>query len=65
LFRGSVGKWDFPSGEQRGLRETVISLIESLPEDTFVYPSHGEATTIGDEKAMNGFYRFCKAKGLF
>lgn len=65
LFRGSVGKWDFPSGDQRVLRETVISLIESMSEDTIVYPSHGEATTIGDEKAMNGYYRFWKTKGLF
>lgn len=46
------GRTDFPTGNLRELKKTLKKLF-ALPENTFVYPGHGIATTIGDEKNRN------------
>jgi glyoxylase-like metal-dependent hydrolase (beta-lactamase superfamily II) len=55
LFRGSVGRTDFPGGDQallfRGIRDKLLT----LPPDTVVYPGHGPVTTVRQEKRFNPF----------
>jgi glyoxylase-like metal-dependent hydrolase (beta-lactamase superfamily II) len=55
LFRGSIGRTDFPGGSHalllRGIREKLFS----LPDDTVVYPGHGPVTKVGYEKRTNPF----------
>ena len=46
------GRTDFPTGNLRELKKSLKRLF-ALPENTFVYPGHGIATTIGDEKGDN------------
>jgi glyoxylase-like metal-dependent hydrolase (beta-lactamase superfamily II) len=57
LFRGGIGRWDLPGGDGdlllRGIREKLLV----LPDATEVWPGHGGATTIGEEKASNPFLR--------
>ncbi len=55
LFRGSVGRTDFPDGDFETLRESIHSQLFTLPDDTIVYPGHGPTTTIADEKRSNPF----------
>ena len=55
LFQGSIGRTDFPGGDHEGLLRSVSQVLFALPEDTVVYPGHGPATTIGDEKKSNPF----------
>lgn len=55
LFAGSVGRMDFPTGSQAQMMESIHKLLSQLPEDTEVYPGHGETTTIGYEKRYNPF----------
>lgn len=55
LFAGSVGRTDFPGGSFPRLRQGILERLFVLPEDTIVYPGHGEATTIGEEKRFNPF----------
>ncbi|HVF10241.1 MAG TPA: MBL fold metallo-hydrolase [Abditibacteriaceae bacterium] len=54
LFRGSVGRTDLPGCSPGQLQESLHQLC-SLPDATRVLPGHGEATTIGFEKATNPF----------
>lgn len=57
LFRGSVGRTDLPGGDFATLERSIRSQLYTLPDETVVYPGHGEPTTIGQEKASNPFVR--------
>ncbi len=54
LFRGSVGRTDTVDGSYEDIIRSVKELSK-LPEDTAVYPGHGETTTIGEEKRNNQY----------
>lgn len=55
LFFESVGRTDFPTGDAGELRTSIMEKLYKLPDETEVYPGHGDATTIGHEKAYNPF----------
>jgi glyoxylase-like metal-dependent hydrolase (beta-lactamase superfamily II) len=55
LFRGSIGRYDFPGSDGRLLFQGIRTKLFSLPDDTVVYPGHGPVTTIGHEKRTNPF----------
>lgn len=57
LFAGSVGRTDFPGGDDRVLGESLVRLA-GLPGQTAVYSGHGPQTTIRQEKATNPFLRY-------
>ncbi|MHC1790356.1 MBL fold metallo-hydrolase [Solidesulfovibrio sp.] len=56
LFYRSIGRTDFAGGDYDVLLGAVASEIFSLPDKTLVYPGHGPATTVGDEKRHNPFF---------
>jgi hydroxyacylglutathione hydrolase len=55
LFRGSIGRFDFPGGDGEALLEGIRTKLFTLPDDTVVYPGHGPATTTGREKRSNPY----------
>lgn len=55
LFACSVGRTDFPGGSSRQLISSVRDKLFKLPEDTLVFPGHGEQTSIKFEKSHNPF----------
>ena len=55
LFKGSVGRTDFPDGSFEQLRDAIEQKLFPLPDDTIVLPGHGEPTTIGHERRYNPF----------
>ena len=55
LFAESVGRSDFPTGSTGTLIRSIQDKLFLLPDDTRVYPGHGESTTIGHEKQYNPF----------
>jgi glyoxylase-like metal-dependent hydrolase (beta-lactamase superfamily II) len=56
LFAGSIGRTDLPGGDTdallRAVKEKMFTLADELP----VYPGHGPATTLGEEKRSNPFF---------
>ncbi|MDE3248579.1 MAG: MBL fold metallo-hydrolase [Bacteroidota bacterium] len=55
LFRMSVGRTDLPGGNHEQLMQSIREQLFVLPDETLVYPGHGEPTTIGFEKRNNPF----------
>jgi glyoxylase-like metal-dependent hydrolase (beta-lactamase superfamily II) len=55
LFQGSVGRTDLPGGDWDTLLASIGGLVDSLSEDTTVYPGHMGVTSLGAERATNPF----------
>ncbi|UCE04809.1 MAG: MBL fold metallo-hydrolase, partial [bacterium] len=56
IFAGSIGRTDLPKGNYQTLIHSVETKIFILPDETEIYPGHGPATTVGQEKATNPFF---------
>ena len=57
LFRDSIGRTDLPGGDGRQILRSIHDKLLTLPDETVVFPGHGETTTIGREKQSNYFLR--------
>lgn len=57
LFYGGVGRTDLPGGSWGELVNSIKNKIFVLPEDMVVYPGHGPATTVRQEKNSNPYVR--------
>ncbi len=57
LFKGSVGRTDFPLSNTEQLHNSIRTQLYTLPDETIIYPGHGEPTTIGHEKKYNPYVR--------
>jgi hydroxyacylglutathione hydrolase len=55
LFRLGIGRTDLPGGNFETLVNSIRTRLWVLPDNTKVYPGHGEPTTIGYEKMNNPF----------
>lgn len=55
LFRRSIGRTDLVAGNHSQLIDGITTKLFALPDDTTVYPGHGDPTTIGEEKRENPF----------
>ena len=55
LFRESIGRTDLPGGNGRQILASIHSRLLTLPDETTVYPGHGEPTTIAHEREHNPF----------
>lgn len=55
IFSGSIGRSDLPGGSEKELLESIRKKILTLPNTLLVFPGHGPATTIGEEKKSNPF----------
>ena len=55
LFRRGVGAWRFFKGDKAALFASIREKLLTLPPETVVYPGHGDATTIGEERAENPY----------
>jgi len=55
IFYHGVGRTDLPGGSARTLIQSIEKNILPLPDDVRLYPGHGAATTVGEERIHNPF----------
>lgn len=55
LFRGSIGRTDFPRGNHQQLLESINKRLLTLDDDVQFVPGHGLVSTIGRERRTNPF----------
>jgi glyoxylase-like metal-dependent hydrolase (beta-lactamase superfamily II) len=55
LFRGSIGRTDFPRGDHDQLIASITQKLWPLGDDVQFVPGHGPMSTFGAERASNAF----------
>lgn len=55
LFAESVGRTDFPTGSMSELVRSIKDKIMILPDNTRVFPGHGESTSVQYERKYNPY----------
>ena len=55
LFFDSIGRTDLWGGNYDTLMKSINEKLLTLPDDTKIYPGHGESSTISREKNLNPF----------
>ncbi len=55
LFKGSVGRTDFPLSDTQALIDSVVTKLWPLGDDTVFLPGHGEPSQFGVERLTNPF----------
>lgn len=54
LFKNGIGTTDFDGSAEK--MDETLRMLYNLPGDYALYPGHGEATTLSDEKTYNPFF---------
>lgn len=54
LFKGSIGRFDFPTSSHYDTKET-LNKIKHYDFDAVVYPGHGDITSLKEEQ-LNNYY---------
>ncbi|NQZ81999.1 MAG: MBL fold metallo-hydrolase [Colwellia sp.] len=55
LFKGSIGRTDFPRGDQEALIKSIREKLFPLGNDVRFIPGHGPMSTFGEERRTNPF----------
>lgn len=55
LFKGSIGRTDFPRGDHATLIRSIKENLFLLGDDVRFIPGHGPMSTLGEEKQSNPF----------
>ena len=55
LFRGSIGRTDFPRGSYDDLIRSIQEQLLPLGDDVVFLPGHGPTSTLGEERRTNPF----------
>ena len=63
LFMEGIGRTDFPDGDFSALAAGIRGGLYTLPDDTVVFPGHGDTTTVGHERRHNPFVADDAARG--
>lgn len=53
LYKKGLGFNSFPGEDREKLRQTIRAIFSRFPDDTPVYPGHGDSTTLGIIKREN------------
>jgi hydroxyacylglutathione hydrolase len=56
IFAGTIGRTDLSGGSFQQLVDSVRSTLFRLPDETVIYPGHGQETTVGIERKDNPYF---------
>ena len=57
LFAGGIGRTDLPGSDPAEMKKSLRRLV-ALPGDSDVYPGHGDATTLQNERVNNYYVNY-------
>jgi hydroxyacylglutathione hydrolase len=57
LFKGSIGRTDFPLGDHRDLLDSIRLKLWPLGDDVRFIPGHGPMSSFGEERRSNPFVK--------
>ena len=57
LFRGSIGRTDFPQGDHDQLIDSIRTHLWPMGDSTVFIPGHGPEGTLGEERQFNPYVR--------
>jgi glyoxylase-like metal-dependent hydrolase (beta-lactamase superfamily II) len=57
LFQSSIGRTDLWGGSLDQIMRSIHGTLLRFPDETPVFPGHGPATTVGEERESNPFLR--------
>ena len=63
LFKGSVGRTDFPRSDHQTLLNAIVTKLWPLGDDVTFVPGHGPVSTFGDERRSNQFVSDAALRG--
>ena len=55
LFKGSIGRTDFPRGDHQTLIDSIKEQLWPLGNEVVFVPGHGPTSTFGEERQNNPF----------
>ena len=55
VFKGTIGRTDLPTGDYKEMINSIEKL-KTYPDETILYPGHGDITTLKDEKENNKYF---------
>ncbi len=55
IFKGSIGRTDFPRGDHQTLIDSINLQILTLPDEVQLISGHGPMTSVGIERATNPY----------
>ena len=55
LFKGSIGRTDFPRGDHQTLVDSIKQQLWPLGNEVVFVPGHGPTSTFGEERQTNPF----------
>jgi glyoxylase-like metal-dependent hydrolase (beta-lactamase superfamily II) len=55
LFKGSIGRTDFPRGNHQDLLDAITQKLWPLGDGVTFVPGHGPTSTFGQERATNPY----------
>ena len=56
LFDGSCGRTDLPGGDGKTMLDS-LQRLKNIPEDLVIYPGHGTASTLAEQRRWNPYLR--------
>ncbi len=57
LFRGSIGRTDFPMGDHQTLLDSIRQRLWPLGDEVSFIPGHGPMSSFGEERRSNPYVR--------